>query len=242
MSYTPTVWNENDIITADKLNNIESGIDNIFEISADLTSLLTGVSSDTVTVNLNSEQIQKFIKSNINFIKVNVSDSNFCIFSKAVGYSENSGVYYLYNNGVYLICMFENFPESSSIPGFEGASGILIFTLDSSYQDVYDLGVIDWSEFNENLYTIQIDDISQFSNFNEIKVEIQGFKESEVDQYSDTFSVRLIKTCSTSSYGTFYYCYTSSLLDWQGDVSKKVVCTVGSSGHSSTDTLNLKII
>ena len=240
MSYTPTVWNENDIITAEKLNNLESGIDNIFEITADLTSLLTGKSYDPITVKLYSEQIQKFVKSNINFIKVNVSDSNFCIFSKNIEYNENSGVYYLYNNGIYLICVFENFSEP--IPEFEGASGILMFTLDSSSQDVYDLGVIDWSEFNENLYTVQIDDISQFSKFNEIKVEIQGFKESEVNQYSDTFSIRLLKTSTISSYGTFYYCYTSSLLNWQGDISKKFVCTVGSTGHNSIDTLNIKII
>ena len=26
MSYTPTVWNENDLITADKLNNLEIGV------------------------------------------------------------------------------------------------------------------------------------------------------------------------------------------------------------------------
>ena len=29
MAYTPTIWNENDIITAEKLNNIESGISDL---------------------------------------------------------------------------------------------------------------------------------------------------------------------------------------------------------------------
>lgn len=35
MAYTPTIWNENDIITAEKLNNIENGIsdlDNVLDL------------------------------------------------------------------------------------------------------------------------------------------------------------------------------------------------------------------
>ena len=65
MAYTPTIWNENDIITAQKLNNIESGIS---DLVLDLGEVeLTTVNETLVgaQISFNEEQIQKLSNENL---------------------------------------------------------------------------------------------------------------------------------------------------------------------------------
>lgn len=56
MSYTPTQWSDGDIITAEKLNNIESGIEGV---SSDLFKIIINHDSltDTYSMNKTSSQI-----------------------------------------------------------------------------------------------------------------------------------------------------------------------------------------
>ena len=72
MSYTPTVWNENDIITAEKLNNLESGIDDLIldlgEVS--LTVNENDNRYEQAVITLNEDQLS--ILQNENLIGIRV--------------------------------------------------------------------------------------------------------------------------------------------------------------------------
>ena len=72
MSYTPTIWNENDIITAEKLNNLESGIDDLI---LDLGEVNLTVDEENnryeqATITLNEDQLS--ILQNENLIGIRV--------------------------------------------------------------------------------------------------------------------------------------------------------------------------
>ena len=63
MSYTPTLWKENDLITADKLNNLEDGsynahkhILNLGKIPAQITSTNIGNNS-VISISFNAKDI-----------------------------------------------------------------------------------------------------------------------------------------------------------------------------------------
>lgn len=72
MSYTKTTWNNNDIITADKLNNIEEGVsqsNSIYEIELteeEFSSFASGnyTSDSPLTKVLNENEIEKILKCN----------------------------------------------------------------------------------------------------------------------------------------------------------------------------------
>ena len=75
MAYTPTVWNENDLITAEKLNNIESGIDNVLECSISndlLQSLFNQEVNEMTAIEVTPEMQEKFLNRDISFLKLKI--------------------------------------------------------------------------------------------------------------------------------------------------------------------------
>lgn len=99
MSYTPTVWNENDIITADKLNNLESGIDDLI---LDLGQVELTIEEDGAKIGaiyLDEIQVNKIKNENLIGVKVTLPAQNNsfnyidCILQK-VGMIEGSPYFY----------------------------------------------------------------------------------------------------------------------------------------------------
>lgn len=76
MSYTPTVWNENDIITADKLNNIESGIDDLILDLGSIELTIEEGNSKGGVILLNENQANKIKNENLIGVKVTLSVQN----------------------------------------------------------------------------------------------------------------------------------------------------------------------
>ena len=76
MAYTPTIWSENDIITAEKLNNIENGIDNVLNLGE--VNLTEGVTHISATTNI----LNKYLNNNIKYIvfKYPESDVNIVLY------------------------------------------------------------------------------------------------------------------------------------------------------------------
>lgn len=52
MIYNKTAWNTGDVITADKLNNIETGLSNIFSIEPDYDSVILKFLCDNPSMQL----------------------------------------------------------------------------------------------------------------------------------------------------------------------------------------------
>ena len=83
MSYVRNEWKENDIITAEKLNNLEEGCNNIFDLGVIDVELPTKENPIfSIEGNLTDEQIEKLRKCN----QVSISstagvDGNFSIIS-----------------------------------------------------------------------------------------------------------------------------------------------------------------
>ena len=82
MAYTKTTWSENDIITAEKLNNIEEGVsqsNSVYEIELteeEFSSFASGnyTSDSPLTKVLNEDEIEKILKCNL--IKLYCNTSN----------------------------------------------------------------------------------------------------------------------------------------------------------------------
>lgn len=101
MSYTPTVWNENDIITAEKLNNLESGIDDLILDLGQIELTIEEGNSKGGIISLNENQANKIKNENLIGVKVTLSVQNNsfdyidCILQK-VGMIEGSPYFYFY--------------------------------------------------------------------------------------------------------------------------------------------------
>lgn len=101
MSYTPTVWNENDIITAEKLNNLESGVDDLILDLGQIELTIEEGNSKGGIISLNENQVNKIKNENLIGVKVTlpVQNNSFdyidCILQK-VGMIEDSPYFYFY--------------------------------------------------------------------------------------------------------------------------------------------------
>ena len=73
MSYTKTTWSENDIITADKMNNIEEGIDS-FVYELDASKYTTEMGSDELKIIIDEETFID-IKNSLILIVTNIANS-----------------------------------------------------------------------------------------------------------------------------------------------------------------------
>ena len=162
MAYTPTIWNENDIITAEKLNNIESGISDLVldlgevELTAMDSSLIEGAS-----ISFNEEQIQKLSNENLIGVLVtlkiaeitlpktflakvaNLVDPDIVSFNANINYDQLSKLNILMNTDLEQR-LARIYVESSSIPKIasfdseeeiDGAEGSLAYRV-SSYEEI----------------------------------------------------------------------------------------------------------
>ena len=115
MAYTPTIWNENDIITAEKLNNIENGISDLVldlgevELTIEEGNLKGGV------IYFNEEQIQKLSNENLIGVLATLKYDNTTFKTFLNKISTNSSIAYFSSNinsgqvgglSVVLICSF----------------------------------------------------------------------------------------------------------------------------------------
>ena len=160
MAYTPTIWNENDIITAQKLNNIESGIS---DLVLDLGEVeLTTVNETLVgaQISFNEEQIQKLSNENligvlvalktleITFSKTfltKVTTLNFYIVSfKASINLDQAAIFNIFMNVALESYSASLYVEGLSIPKIasfdseeeiDGAEGSLDYRVDS-YEEI----------------------------------------------------------------------------------------------------------
>lgn len=99
MGYNKTIWQENDLITADKLNNIENGINDVINDVLDL-GVLEGLNFNQDKVNYNvtiTDEIKNKLKEKTFYDKVK--------FSYVVGDDEET---IKYNFLCYLACLAEN--------------------------------------------------------------------------------------------------------------------------------------
>lgn len=102
MAYTPTIWNENDIITAEKLNNIENGVSEVggvYELELteeELNQATLATSTSPFVKDIAEEDYLKIENSNL--IKLHTGDiSSFCmVFNRNChGLLPNKIIYFL---------------------------------------------------------------------------------------------------------------------------------------------------
>ena len=90
MSYVKNTWTEGDVITAEKLNNIENGVSEVGEVyELELTEEeISQVNNDEGFIKLlTEEEYQRIIKNNL--LKITVSNNSFYVLYKNMVSAEN---------------------------------------------------------------------------------------------------------------------------------------------------------
>lgn len=95
MSYTKTTWSENDIITADKMNNIEEGIDSLGKILIIDDILFSIFSSPDAPYEkvITEEEYNEYIKYDrikLSFYEESIGTSEFILFKSGKEGTENN--------------------------------------------------------------------------------------------------------------------------------------------------------
>ena len=88
MSYTPTSWQNGDIITADKLNKIENGIEQAVELPsatlADVGKMLTVVQEPSGTPNVLFEEIEVTLTSEAPYVAIANASTDLFVVGNSV--------------------------------------------------------------------------------------------------------------------------------------------------------------
>ena len=100
MAYVRNEWKENDIITAEKLNNLEEGCNNTFDLGVIDVELPTEENPNfSIEGNLTDEQIEKLRKCNQVSISTAEGDENFSTISYLLIPITGKAIYDGFNGG-----------------------------------------------------------------------------------------------------------------------------------------------
>lgn len=183
MAYTPTIWSENDIITAEKLNNIEEGIDNTLEISVSGEEFNQALTEGLI-IEDSSDLLEKYLKNNIKYIKlkINTEEANITV-SFCYIYQNDSETIFCSNDflktllGKNLFCTV-GFPSETKI--------VFIFTdpneSSSSIPELYNLGEI-VLENNNFSKTITLEDYETLKSVKFLTFSIKSEDEKFITDY-----------------------------------------------------------
>ena len=173
MSYTPTIWNENDIITAEKLNNLESGIDDLILDLGQIELTIEEAYSKNGIISLNEDQANKIKNENLIGVKVTLSIQNNsfdCILQKVNMISEGFVCFYQAINSESLnlnICITGIYLEYNEITAFQIIYYDLKVIENSSVIDIGDFeGLEDLTDATSSLNI----DSYIFENANNLKI------------------------------------------------------------------------